>query len=473
MKQLEKLIDRIINRVNINLREPAFDVRPFLRGVIPLQQFSKFYAFYGLTPHHPLYFRFNNSSLAGSYFLGKCLVDYSVLYKSDIRGDELKSQGATHRFQDLDIPLHDDEVIHIKDSFLIKTLVHSFSHDPENLEELLIQNTVAMHYANIHGSTVEGCFLAPFSTVDLTTLHDSVIGPFAYVQVGELSHYPVEAGKVWIRKGDLFDFSYTFPREVLKDYLDFQPGQAPKGIFIDFIESRKLDFQRVFDDVHVKPPVKVPKGAALNPFAVVKGRTKIGKNVLVAQRAYLENAFLGPGANAQENCTILSSHLEENNVTAHGGKIVQARLGKKVFVGFNAFLRGTEVSSLKIGDNSIIMPHTIIDLKEPLTIPGGHLIWGTIKNRQDLKGHSLPLTSLSRIKKKFSLGRMQFQGSGAAFVRTFQERIEHILLANGAFFDSTKNRGHAQRNQDISFNTIQPYTTGRFKGFYATIEIRP
>jgi len=28
MKQLEKLIDRIINRVNINLREPSFDVAP-------------------------------------------------------------------------------------------------------------------------------------------------------------------------------------------------------------------------------------------------------------------------------------------------------------------------------------------------------------------------------------------------------------------------------------------------------------
>jgi carbonic anhydrase/acetyltransferase-like protein (isoleucine patch superfamily) len=473
MKQLEKLIDRIITRVNINLREPEFDVRPYIRNIIPLQQFGKFYAFYGLTPHHPLYFRFNHSSLAGSYFLGKCLVDYSVLYKSDIRGDELKSQGALYRFEDMDIPLHDDEVIHIKDSFLIKTLVHNFSHDPENLEIFLIQNTMAMHYANIHGSTVEGCFMAPFSTVDLTTLHDCVIGPFAYVQVGELSHQRVEAGTIWVRNKEVFDFSYIFPEEVLKAYIDIQPGKTPNGLFIDFIESRKADFQKVFDDVHIKPPIKVPKGAALSQFAVVKGQTQIGENVLVAQRAYLENAYLGQGANAQENSFILHSRLEAYNVTAHGGKIVHAHLGQKVFVGFNAFLHGREDCPLKIGDGCIVMPHTIIDLEEPLNIPGGQLLWGCIKNRRDLKNHSLPLTAVSGIKKRFRLGGMEFQGNGAAFVQAFQQRIDHILEANGAFFDGSKNRGHAQRNQDISFNTIQPYSSGGLKGLYPTIEIRP
>jgi carbonic anhydrase/acetyltransferase-like protein (isoleucine patch superfamily) len=473
MKQLEQLIDRIITRVNINLREPAFDVRPYIQGIIPRQQFGKFYAFYGLTSHHPLYFRFNHSSLAGSYFLGKCLVDYSVLYKSDIRGDELKIRGDTHRYRDQEIPLHDDEVIHIKDCFLIKTLVHNFSHDPENLEEFLIQNTVALNYANIHGSTVEGCYLGPFSSVDLTTLHDCVIGTFAYVQVGELSHQLVEAGKIWIQNGDLFDFQYTLPEAVLKRYIDFQPGQIPKGIFMDFIERCKPDFQRVFDDVHVKPPVKVPPGAALNPFAVVKGQTSIRRNVLVAQRAFLENAYVGRGSNAQENCYILNSHLEENDVTAHGGKIIHAVLGSKVFVGFNAFLHGRKDSPLTIGSGCIIMPHTIIDLEEPLEIPTGHLIWGYIRNRRDLKEHSLPLEKVSTIKKRFSLGGMRFQGSGAAFVLAFQNRIDHILEANGAFFDGTRNRGHAQKNQDISFNTIQPYSTGILKGLYPTIEIRP
>ncbi|MBI4766253.1 MAG: transferase, partial [Deltaproteobacteria bacterium] len=207
--------------------------------------------------------------------------------------------------------------------------------------------------------------------------------------------------------------------------------------------------------------------------AVVKGQTSIRRNVLVAQRAYLENAFLGRGANAQENCYILNSNLEENDVTAHGGKIIHAVLGSKVFVGFNAFLHGRKENPLKIGGGCIVMPHTIIDLEEPLEIPAGHLIWGYLKNRHDLKEHSLPLADFSTINKRFGRGGLQFQGSGAAFVRAFQNRIDHILEANGAFFDGTRNRGHAQKNQDISFNTIQPYSTGILKGLYPTIEIRP
>ena len=472
MTQLKKLIDRIINRVNINLREPAFDVGPYLRHLIPYNKFVKFYAFYGLSAHHPLLFRFSQSSLAGSYFLGKCIVDYSVLYKSDIRGDELKSRGDVYRYQNLDIPLHDNEVIHIKDSFLIKTLVHNYSHDPENLEEFLIQNTAALHYANIHGATVEGCFLGPFSTIDLTTVHDCVIGTYAYVQVGELAHNLVEPGRIWVRSGERFDFKYQFPQEVLDRYILCRPGKPIRGRFIDFINSKKQDFQKVFE-VHPRPSIPVPSGAVLNHYAVVKGETRLHENVLVAQRAYLENAWLGPGANAQENCYILNSRLEGFNVTAHGGKIFHARLGKKVFVGFNACLSGSSDKPLAIGDGSIIMPHTIIDLEEPVTIPSGQLVWGFIRNRQDLKEHSLSLEAFSRIRGEFQQGAMQFKGLGEEFVQAFVRRIEHILEANGAYFDGKKNRGHAQKNQDISFNTIQPYTKGALKGLYPTIEIRP
>ncbi|MDD4732253.1 MAG: transferase, partial [Desulfovibrio sp.] len=93
--QLERLIDHIITRVNINLRNPRADVRPYVSGLVEEDKFSQYYAFYALTPHHPLYFRFRYSSLAGTYFLGKCEVENSVLYKSDIRGDELKSRGTT------------------------------------------------------------------------------------------------------------------------------------------------------------------------------------------------------------------------------------------------------------------------------------------------------------------------------------------------------------------------------------------
>ena len=67
---------------------------------------------------------------------------------------------------------------------------------------------------------------------------------------------------------------------------------------------------------------------------------------------------------------------------------------------------------------------------------------------------------------------MLFEGSGAAFVNAFRERIHHILEANGALFEGTKNRGHAQKNQNISFNTIQPYPDGALQGMYPTILIR-
>ncbi len=473
MKQLEKLIDRIINRVNINLREPAFDVAPFIRRIIPPGQFGKFYAFYGLTPHHPLYFRFHCSSLAGSYFLGKCRVDYSVLYKSDVRGDELKARGDLFRHQGREIPLHDDEVIRIQDSFLVKTLIHSNSHDPENPEEFLIQNTASLHYANIHGSSVEGCFLGPFATVDLTTLHDCVIGTHAYLQVGELAHHFVEPGTIWVRNGETFNFHYRFSPDILKKYIDLQPGQSVRGHFIDFINSKKAEFQKVFDRAQHQHPIPVPAGAALSHYAVVKGNTRLSANVLVAQRAYLEDAWLGKGANAQENCCLIESRLEENNVTAHGGKVICAHLGKKVFVGFNAFLQGQPDCPLKVGDGSVIMPHTIIDLETPLEIPPGHLVWGYIRTIRDLKDHSLSLEDFSKIKKSFRRGALHFQGNGGAFVEAFRNRIEHILEANGAFFSKDKKRGHAQKDQDISFNTIQPYATGNLRGLYPTIEISP
>ena len=473
MKQLERLIDRIINRVNINLRDVSFDAGPYMRKIIPLSQFNKFYAFYGITSHHPFHLRFNFSSLAGSYFLGMCMVDHSVIYKSDIRGDELKQKNEVFRFQDGDIPLYDDEVIHIKDSYLIKALVHNFSHDPEIPDAFMIRHTAAAHYANIHGSPLEGCFLGPFSTVDLTTLHDCVIGTFAYLQVGELLHHTVEPGKIWIRNEGEFDFSYQFPREILKKYIHFRAGKSPEGFFIDFVEARKGDFKRIFDVVNLEPYGAVAHGAALNRYAVVKGKTKIGENVLVAQRAFLQDAWLGKGANAQENCYIIDSRLEGNNVTAHGGKIIHARLGKKVFVGFNAFLYGKQDCPLVIGKETIIMPHTIIDLDEPLNIPSGHLVWGHIKNQKDLNANSLSLKTFSKIEGEFVLGPMHFQGSGLRFVNAFQHRIEHILEANGAWFDGKKNRGHAQKDQDISFNTMQPYPKGRFKGLYPTIEIRP
>ncbi len=473
MKALEKLLDRIIQRININLRELDYDISPFIQNLISMNQMVKFYAFYGITPNHPLNFEFRHSSLAGSYFLGKIRTSNSILYKSDIRGDELKHRGDVFRFQKFKIPITRDEGIDIEDSFLIKTLVHNFSHDPETLEKFFIKDTVSTHYGNIHGSPCDGCFLGPFATVDLTTMRDCVIGTFAYVQAGEVAHLNVGPGNVWVRNPGEFNFLYYHPPDRLNHYINFIAGRPPQGFIMDFVEDRKDAFQRVFDVVNIGPSVPVPASASLDRYAVVKPRTRISENVLISQRAYLQNAWLGKGANAQEHCYIINSRLEGCNVTAHGAKIIEADLGKNIFVGFNCFLRGRANSRLTIGDESIIMPHTIIDIKKPLTIPPGHLVWGLITNLQELEINSIALDDLSKINDSLIQGNMSFEGSGIGFVTAFRDRIHHILEANGAFFDGKKNRGHAQKNQNISFNTIQPYPDGELQGLYPAIVIQP
>jgi carbonic anhydrase/acetyltransferase-like protein (isoleucine patch superfamily) len=474
MKQIENLIARIAQRIKINLRELDFNLAPYIQNVLPLGQLAKFYAFYGITPHHPLNFHFSHSNLAGSYFLGKCRVDHSVLYKCDIRGDELKRKGDIFFFDTHKIPVYEDESIQIQDSFLIKTLVHNNSHDPESLDTFFIHDTMSMHYANIHGSPIEGCFLGSFSTVDLTTAHDCVIERFSYVQVGEMSHVHVDPGTIWIKKDNAFNFLYRYPRPILDRYVNFVPGEGPpRGIIMDFIQERKGDFKRVFSEIHLELPISIPRGASVDRFAVIKKRTRVRENVLVSQRAYIQNSFLGKGANAQENCYIVNSHLDGYDITAHGAKIIEARLEKKVFVGFNSFLRGTPECPLNIGGESIVMPHTIIDLTEPISIPPGHLVWGYISNSNDLKNHCLPLEEFSKIKSGLVMGEMLFEGNGNQFVEGLQDRIEHILEANGAYFNGRHNQGHAQQNHNISFNTIQPYPDGELEGLYPTIAILP
>ncbi len=472
MKELVKLFDRIIQRVNINLRELEFDVNPIVNKLIPTAQMTKFYAFYGITPHHPLNFVFKHSNLSGSYFLGRCRVTNSLLYKSDIRGDELKKNGDLFQYQGFNIPVSQDEEIHIDDSFLIKTLVHNFSHDPETLERFFIRDTVSTHYANIHGSPSDGCFMGPFSTVDLTTMRDCVIGAYAYVQAGEISHLNVDPGTVWVRQPGVFNFMYRYPRGQLNDYIYFSDG-PPRGVFMDFVEDRKEAFQRVFEVVNIENQVAVPGSASLDRFAVIKPKTSIGENVLVAQRAYLQNSTLGKGANAQENCYIINSHLRGNNVTAHGAKIIDADMGNDVFVGFNSFLRGRPDARLTIGKESIVMPHTIIDIRKPMMVPPGTLVWGLVRNAKELKTNSMGLKDFSKIDTRICKGNLLFEGSGGSFVTAFQERIHHILEANGAFYNGNVNRGHAQRNQNISFNTIQPYPEGEKEGMYPTIIIEP
>ena len=470
MKHIRQLTRRIVNRININLRGPKVDCAPYALDLIPEEKFAQFYAFYGLSPDLPLHMKFKDSCLAGSYFLGRCTVEHSLIYKTDIRGDEFKLKGTEFDYDGLLIPLHHDETLVIKDSFLVKTLIHNFSHDPENLEEFRIQNTLALHYANIHGAPMEGAFLGPFATVDLTSLHDCIVGTFAYVQMGELSHEWIDPGMVWIRSEGNFDFRYRFPLEPLKKYIDIQPHKKPTGILFDFVESKKQEFEAIYCRVQNQPPFST-RGASVNPYALIKPKTLIGENVLVAQRAYIENSTLGHGSNAQEKCYIIDSILKGNNVTAHGGKVIHCTLEENVFVGFNAFLHGKEDKEISVGTNSIIMPHAVLDADEPLTIPENTMVWGLVTCQKDLEKNSISLEKLAAVDGKLELGSMVFQGNGTAFVETFQHRVRHILEANGAFYTDETDGGHAQKGQDISFNIIQPYSEGPLRGMYPTMNI--
>lgn len=474
MTEIQSLTERIVDRVNINLREHHFDVGPYVRGIVSPEKYTKFYAFYGLTSRHPVSLSFKNSALAGSYFLGKCQVDFSIVYKTDVRGDELKQKGDVFKFRGFEIPLHDDELIRIQDSIMHKTLVHNFSHDPETPEDFFILNSVCLHYANIHGAPVEGSFFGPFSTVDLTTVHDSVIGAYSYVQTGELMHKRVEPGQVWIAsEEDGFDFRYSYPPDVLARYVKTNEGADPSGIFMDFINERKNDFEGAFALAPYDNDQDVPRGASVSNYSVLLGRTSLSENVLVAQRCYLLDAHMGTGANAQENCFVINSKLAGYNVTAHGGKIINANMDRHCFVGFNSFLRGLDDAPLEVGADCVIMPHTIVDLREPVSIPGGHVIWGHIRDNRDLETNCISAEKFAKVQGELSMGGMRFHGNGGILVEAFKHRIEHILEANGAFFDGATNRGHAQNHEHVSFNILQPYRDGGKEGIYPTTIIQP
>ncbi|NDY71596.1 transferase [Desulfobacter hydrogenophilus] len=470
MSQLQRLSDRIISRVNANLQEFEFDTEPFVNNALDHEKMLDFYAFYGITSRHPLYFHFTNSNIAGSYFLGKCHVRRSAIYKSDVRGDELKRKGDCIKSAK-NIPLVEDEMISILDSLLYKTLVHSNSHNPESPEAFIIRNTISSHYANIHGSTLEGCFLGPFATVDLMNLHSCIVGEFSYVQVGELFHRKIDPGTVWI-KSPHFEFKYKFKKSILDNFVGVNDTYQPRGVIYDFVRTRDQEFERLFEVMHLEP-FEAPDSSAINRYAVIKGKTRIGENVLVAQRSLLENATMGDGSNAQENSYVIDSVLEGNCITAHGGKIINADVGQECFVGFNSFLNGGPDARIKIGEGCIVMPHTIINPSMPIEIPNEHLIWGYIESPEDLATQTISLDKLAEVRESVTIGQMTFSGKGSVFIHVFKDRLKHILLANGALYNDGEDRGHAQDDQNISFNIIQPYRTGARKGLYPSIRIKP
>jgi len=157
MEKLTALFDKVKGRAKINLRKFDIDAGKYADKLISPEQLTKSHGFYGITGHHPVNFSFKNSCLGGSYFLGKCKITDSIIYESDVRGDELKLKGESLDFHGDKIILDKDEKILIDTSLLVKTLVHNFSHDPERPDLFLIKNTISAPYANIHGAPAEGC----------------------------------------------------------------------------------------------------------------------------------------------------------------------------------------------------------------------------------------------------------------------------------------------------------------------------
>ena len=328
-----------------------------------------------------------------------------------------------------------------------------------------------MHYSNIHGTTTEGVYLGPFATIDLSIMHNCVVGDYSYVQAGDLSRRTIDPGHIWIYYEGLFEFDYRYPKGVVEKYVSLDKSGKLSGEFSVFLRERQNDFASIYSAVLPDPPMDVPINAFVSPYAVVKGNCAIGENSLVAQRAYIADSTLGTGANAQENCYILNSKYDGMNVTAHGGKVIHSHLGRKVFTGFNSFLRGSENAKITVGAKSIVMPHTIIDATEPITIPEGSLVWGYITKQDDLATQCIALDEFAKLK-ELDLGNLTFRGDGDQFVAAFQHRIEHILEENGAYFDgSDKTRGHAQKTQSVSFNLFQPFLAGAEEGMFPTMTI--
>jgi carbonic anhydrase/acetyltransferase-like protein (isoleucine patch superfamily) len=471
---IESLLARIAGRVEVNLREFSFSAAPHLAGLPGPDRLRRGHAFFGLTPHHPLDLHLANSALAGSYLIGPCRVESSVVYQSDLRGDELKRAGAHLSWHGGRSMLYRDERISVRDSCLIRTLVHNFSHDPEDPEEFYVHNTLALPYANIHGSPVEGCFLGPLATLDLTTAHDCLIGAYSYLQTGELHQQKIDPGRVWIRPPEAgFEFDYRYPAGSLEPYVRYTAGREPKGLICEMHQTIHPDLARVMSRAQQKGPAPSPPDGFQSCYSVLKGEVDLGQNVLVAQRAYVEDSRLGPGSNAQENCCLIRARLDGRNVTAHGGMIADCRLGERVFVGFNSLLRGREGSPLTVGRDSIVMPHTIVDVAEGTAIPPGSLVWGLIREPADLAECTMPLDELKGFEGELTRGGLKLSGSGGALAEALLGRITHILEANGAFYNGSQGAGHAQEHQSEAYNILQPYPSGPLAGLYPSFRITP
>ena len=458
MEQLNQLIDGISRRVSLNLTEYDFDTDHFVHSVTDQAKLLECCASYDATSQIPFQLNFHECNIAGSYFLGNCRVDKSVVYKSDIRGDELKRKGdsAIHS----KYTLSDDEVISITNSFLFKTLIHGKSYNPETPEEFFIRNTAAAHYATIHGSTLEGCYIGAFATVDRTSLHACLVGEFSYIQANDLFHKELKRGTVWF-ENEHYSFRYTYPETILDRYISHGNDCQPTGALYEFTEKLNIELEKM-PPQSADIPIDTSHPYFINHFAVINGETEIGKGVSICQRVFIEKSEIGDNATALENSCIINSKLSNHTIITHGVKVIYTTLGKNVFTGMNSFLNGKEDADISIGDGCIIMPHTIIDPVESIKIPSDQLIWGFISTQEDVATHSVSLKELNQTK-KISMGNMTFEGKGHAFVDALNHRTDLI--------PQDRNDNSIQDSENTSVFVIQPYGTGPKTGIYPTLKI--
>ena len=103
----------------------------------------------------------------------------------------------------------------------------------------------------------------------------------------------------------------------------------------------------------------VDPSSFIHPTAIVIGNVIIGKKVYIGPNAVLRGDWglirIDDGSNIQENCVIhmfpgTTVHLMENSHVGHGAIIHGARLGKNCLIGMNSVV----MDDAQIGENSIV-----------------------------------------------------------------------------------------------------------------------
>ena len=106
------------------------------------------------------------------------------------------------------------------------------------------------------------------------------------------------------------------------------------------------------------------------------------------------------------------------------------------------------------------MPHTIIDIHEPLTIPPAHLVWGLVTGAEDLKTNSIALKELSKVNTTLSKGNMLFEGSGASFVTAFGIGFITSWRKTGPFSTGIPTRGTPSKTRTFPSTPSSPTPRG-------------